>query len=154
MTTKDILQEEFDLISVDLKAQYIALGMRASGKWADALEVLASTSSATILGLDYTEQLVNGRPSGKQPPVADILNWIIEKGIKPLNDRMRYSTLAFLIARKIGREGTKYFQQGGTDLVSSVITPERIQNILDRVADFNISMFTGKISDILNNIAK
>ncbi len=129
-TAKFILNQELDQIVYDLKQKHIELGMRASGKWIESLEVQINDTSGEILGEDYTEELVNGRPPGKFPPIDAIKKWIYDKGIQseiPLN------SLAFLIARKIAEKGTNYFEQGGTDLISAVITPERTQGILDRI---------------------
>lgn len=133
-TIEDILKKEFDSIIVDLKTKHIQLGMKASGKWIEGLENVSSGTTGKVIGEDYTYQLVNGRKEGKFPPVQAIKQWIIDKGIvNKIRGEISVSSLAFLIARKIAREGTKYYQQGGTDLVDSVITPERIQSIINKV---------------------
>lgn len=133
-TIEDILKKEFDSIIVDLKAKHIQLGMKASGKWVEGLENVSSGTTGKVIGEDYTYQLVNGRKEGKFPPVEAIKQWIIDKGIvNKIKGEISVSSLAFLIARKIAREGTKYYQQGGTDLVDSVVTPERIQSIINKV---------------------
>jgi hypothetical protein len=132
MTTKDILRQEFDDIATDLAAKHIELGMKASGRWLDSLEVQVSDDNAKLLANNYTRQLVNGRAGGSFPPIESIKQWIQDKGIQ---SDIPVSSLAFLIARKIAREGTEYFKQGGTDLVESVITPQRIQRIIDLVGN-------------------
>ena len=154
MTTQEVLNNEFGKLQQDLIAKYNSLGMRSSGRWANELVYETNDHSATLWGAGYTDQLVNGRSPGRQPPIKDIEQWIISKGIQPLNAKMSISTLAFLIARKIGREGTKYFQQGGTDLISDIITPQRVQEILDRVVEYNVSQFSKRIESILKNISK
>ena len=130
MTTEEILQIEFDMIAVDLKAKHIELGMKASGKWVESIDVETTPNSATIFGEDYTEYLVEGRKPGKFPPIDAIKKWIFDKGI---TSDIPVNSLAFLIARKISQSGTKYFQQGGTDLIDAVITPKRTQAIIDRI---------------------
>ena len=149
--TEKILAEEFESIRKDLIAKHIALGMKASGKWAKSLENIieakAGDFSAQIIGEKYTEQLSFGRRPGKFPPIKAIKQWIIDKGL-PLKD-IKLSSLAFLIARKIAKSGTKYYQQGGTDLVTSVVTPERIQKIINRVATVNVStLVSGLITEL------
>lgn len=135
---EDVLREEFDLIVQELKAKHIALGMKASGQWLESLEVEAYETGAKIWGEDYTEYLVNGREPGKFPPIDAIKKWIEDKGI--VSD-IPVSSLAFLIARKIANEGTEYFKQGGTDLIDAVITPERTQEIIDRIgADMTLRL--------------
>lgn len=82
---------------------------------------------------DYYKWVDEGRKAGKQPPIADILKWIKDKRfvmnkgklqtktkgskLKNISDDLKLSNqLAFLIARKIGRRGTK-----GTNFYSSTV---------------------------------
>lgn len=146
-----ILDLELNLIKQDLIDKHIQLGMKASGDWINSLDVQTKGLSGIIYGKPYTEQLVNGRPSGKFPPISAIKQWIEDKNITPF-DKISISSLAFLIARKIAREGTNYFKQGGTDLVSSVITPERIQRIIDNVSEFHINNFFSEITGVFKEL--
>ena len=95
-----------------------------------------------LLGLDYSQQLEAGRRANNgssgtkwENSLADIEQWIQDKGIKPIEDKMKISTLAFLIARKIAREGWNRQGYGGVELISEVVTDERIQSILDKLSD-------------------
>lgn len=134
ITTKEIFDEEFNLIKQDLIKKHIQLGMKASGNWINSLTVFTDKDTGRISGEKYTEQLIFGRRPGKFPPINAIKKWIIDKGIiRRIKGKITISSLAFLIARKIARSGTRYFQQGGTDLISSVITQRRIQNIINKV---------------------
>ena len=59
---------------------------------------------------DYWKYVEYGRGPGKQPPVSSIEQWIKVKPIIPdsRNGKIPTTTqLAYLISRKIGREGTK-----------------------------------------------
>lgn len=132
MTSEQILNEELNFIVVDLKAKHIELGMKASGRWVESLSVETAPTKGTIFGEDYTEFLVDGRKPGKFPPIDMIKKWIVDKGIQ---SDISINSLAFLIARKISREGTKYHQQGGTDLIDAVITPSRIDGIINRIGN-------------------
>jgi len=147
-----ILQNEFESLKADLVAKHIELGMPASGKWERELSVEVTRLKAIIYGTPYTEQLVNGREPGKFPPVDLIRQWILDKNI-PFLGKITLSSLAFLIARKIAKEGTNYFKQGGTDLVEAVITPERVQKIIDSVSEFYINSFTTQITGFLKQLA-
>lgn len=134
MTIEQVLDQEFESLQNDLVLKYKELGMRASGKWEDSLERIVSPMNAKIIGEDYTNQLVSGRRPGSFPPVDAIKKWIVDKGIvNNIKGNISVSSLAFLIARKIAREGTKYFKQGGTDLISSVATEKRMQSVIDKV---------------------
>jgi len=132
--TTEILEQEFQRLRQELIQKHIELGMVASGNWVNSLSQEVTGRKATIWGTDYTVQLVEGREPGKFPPINAIEKWINDKGIQP-KDNIPISSLAFLIARKIAREGTEYYKQGGTDLISAVITPERVQEIINKVGD-------------------
>lgn len=151
MDASQKLQEEFDSLKADLIAKHKELGMKASGNWIDSLKVETKGLTATIYGESYTEQLVEGRAPGKFPPIEAITKWIEDKGITPF-DNISISSLAFLIARKIANEGTDYYKEGGTELVSAVITPKRIQEIVDRVSNFSINNFYSEITKVLEDI--
>lgn len=153
MTATEILDKEFNLIKDDLIKKYDELGMRASGQWAKTLNVQTSGLTTKLFGQSYTEQLVFGRKPGKFPPIALIEQWIHDKGIKPIEENMKISTLAFLIARKISEDGTQYFQQGGTELIDSVITPARIQSIINKVSVFQINEFVLRFTNELKTLA-
>lgn len=120
--------DEFLLLRQELVEKHIELGMEASGKWIRSLEVLKTDMSTKLIGEKYTEQLVYGRKPGTLPPVNAIKEWIEEKGI---TSDLSTTSLAWAIAMKIKRDGTRYYQKGGTDLVSSVITTQRIQKIIN-----------------------
>lgn len=154
MTVNEIIREEFGLLKGELITRYEEKGMRASGNWEEELEEVYSFSlenlNAKILGEDYSEQLEKGRLGGKQPPIQVIEQWILDKGIMAnIEGNITISSLAFLIARKIGREGWKREEYGGVELISEVVTPERIQRIIDRVGDSFIAEFTAELIEEL-----
>lgn len=151
MTQEQILSDEFESIRLDLIAKHDELGMRASGSFADGLENEQNGLSIALYGNHYIEQLVNGREPGKFPPIDAIKQWIDDKGIQSLD--ISVSSLAFLIARKIANEGTEYFKQGGTDLIDAVITPERIQSVIDKVSVFRVNEFVLTVTNELKALA-
>tara|TARA_S200002703_G_C3787290_1_gene242805 strand:- start:43 stop:525 length:483 start_codon:yes stop_codon:yes gene_type:complete len=132
----EVLQEELDDLVKDLQKRHQQLGMKATSNWLRQLETevyqVGTRYVGKVLGTFYTYFLVNGRKPGKRPPSKVIEKWIRVKGITPKGD-ITVKQLAFLIARKIGEFGTKYYRQGGTDLISSVVTPARIESIINKV---------------------
>jgi hypothetical protein len=130
---EEVLQAEFEKLRIELIQAYDDLGMRASGQWADSLEAFGEVNRGGIIGLKYTEQLEFGRRAGKFPPKDAIIKWINDKGIQPTD--ISISSLAFLIARKIAREGWNRERFGGVELISKVVTPQRIQQIIDVVVE-------------------
>jgi hypothetical protein len=139
MNYKDIILSEFELIKQDLIKRYNEKGMRASGNFESSLEIKEKENGVELWGANYTEQLESGRSSGKFPPIDVIKQWILDKGINFEN--ITLSSLAFLIARKISREGWNRQGYGGIELISEVITPNRIQSIIDKVGALEVSKF-------------
>lgn len=153
-TVEQILSEEFEALKTELIAKYDEIGMRASGRWADSLETEVSENTAKITGLNYSQQLESGRAPGKQPPSEAIEKWLVDKGIAArLEGEIKLSSLAYLIARKIAREGWKRQEHGGVELITKVVTPERIQKILDRISDIYIIDFSNDIINYLKEAA-
>jgi acetylglutamate kinase len=92
----------------------------------------------------YGQQLETGRRAGGFPPIDAIVQWIEDKGIQAID--ISVSSLAFLIARKIAREGWNRDRFGGVELISTVITDKRIQNIIDKYGE---AKTTEAVSDII-----
>lgn len=141
---KDIIQSWLDETQKDMVVKYDQLGFRASGDWEKALEnlVIESTTGyhATIKGANYTYWMENGRKAGKFPPRNAILDWINQKGI--VAEGISNNSLAFLIARKIAREGTKV----RPGLISDVLTQDRINKLIQDIGVF----YTAQIkSDVI-----
>lgn len=117
---------------------------------------------------DYYYWVDKGRGPGKAPPLQPsvIANWITARGIKfqPKNlkavvhrknynaaaaDARQQKSLAFLIGRKIARQGTK-----GTGFFSSVVTPELIDKLK---ADLQPAFQTDiqiKVTELVNEFNK
>ena len=87
-----------------IRATLASENRNASGKTSDSLSYVVEGNEIQIWGLEtffYTE---NGRPKGEPPPVGDILQWTIDKGIRA--DDGNQLGLAFAIRFKIGDEGS------------------------------------------------
>ncbi len=156
MTNEQILFNEFDLIRMEIIELYDQRNRRASGRFAKELEVESVGSGLTVrlYGTSYTEYVVEGRGPGKAPPVDAMLEYVENKRpTSVVQGLITASSLAYLIGQKIAREGTEIFKQGGSDLISSIITPERIQSIIDKVSALNVSEFTSRFVELFQEIA-
>lgn len=154
MSSADILKAEFELLRQELIAKHDQLGMRGTGKWAASLSFTLSETGAELLQESHGEQLEHGRKPGKQPPSEAIEEWLVAKGIAArVEGDISVSSLAYLIARKIGREGWDRKERGGTALISSVVTPERIQQIIDKVGEGQLESFATNISSYLQTLS-
>jgi hypothetical protein len=141
-----ILIEEMEAIKADILAVYNASGKRTSGEFEQGLELKYEPNKARRLGYEY----LAGRRAGKMPPIEAIEKWLVQKGIKPIESAMKISTLAYLIARKISREGTK--KESQLQIYKQVITPERIQNIMTKISQINIQLFVWELNEMLSSL--
>ena len=92
-----------------------------------------------------------GREAGSYPNIEAIKKWIIDKGVfAEALQKMKISSLAFLIARKIALFGWKRERYGGVDLISEVITPERINDIINKIGVSETVKLTSEIYDYYN----
>ena len=148
-----ILKEEFDKLRQDLIIAYDAKGMRASGNFADSLDVIIGDTYAELWGDEYAEQLEYGRNAGGFPPLKDIEDWITAKGV--FNDvlqEIKLSSLAYIIARKIAEQAWNRANYGGVGLISEVITEERLQMIINLFGENELITFTSDLIDIFNEL--
>lgn len=97
---------------------------------------------------NYIMTLENGRRPGKMPPVQPILSWIQSRGITP--DDISQESLAFLIARKIGREGSLLFRQGGNSGIISEVQSEEwiLENFIKPIERFFTEEFEEMVRDL------
>lgn len=155
-----VLSKEFELLKDDLIKAYDAKGMRASGKFADSLEVKVNGLNAQLWGESYAQQLETGRRkdgggTGPEWTTAkeDIIQWIKDKGIaNRIEGQISISSLAFLIARKIAQRGWKREKHGGVELISEVVTDARIQKIIDEVGVAQAMIYSTEIINLTKQL--
>lgn len=103
---KSELQTFGNDINNDLIANYIRMGLKAFGTFERGL-LAESTNSKLLITAPYHAKIMqDGREPGKAPPPDVILKWvrlgkIVKKG------KISDESLAYLIGRKIAREGIK-----------------------------------------------
>lgn len=142
-----ILKEWLEQLRQDLIKEYDKLGLRASGNYEQSLTAFNTDKRAIIYGARYSYQMQNGRLAGTYPPRKAIEDWIDAKNLKY---DIPKSSLAFLIQRKIYREGIKVpnkYNKGG--VISNVITEERINQLIDKLKFVNLEQVSSQIIEIL-----
>lgn len=106
---RSILDSNGQMLIRNLQKDLEVKKTNASSTLSKSLKFVTEVNQTSVIGTLYAEDywvFVNeGRKAGKRPPISAIEKWIKEKPIQ-LND-ISETSLAFLIARKIGKEGTK-----------------------------------------------
>lgn len=127
-----MLTEVFEQAKRDIIANHERAGQVASGKTRDSLsvEVTSDTTSATatMYGRKYFAALETGsapwKKQYKHPPrpfVDTIQRWMDDKGIDGVS--------AYLVARKIMREGSRLYRDGGRQDIFTPVMEDIEQRI-------------------------
>ncbi len=130
-----------DVIDWFLIPRFQGLGMRATGDWEKGLEAVAEPNRGIIKGLDYTEQLVHGQ-GPTTVPISDLKRWA--KAKFRLSDNAALA-VAHRVQNKIKREGTSWYEKGGSNLIEVFEEPVVINFINTRLRE----IVTPRITDIL-----
>ena len=149
MTEDDkIIKEEIDTILDDIRKLYRSSGKKASGEFEKGLEAIYEPNKGTIRGFVY----LAGRKAGKMPPIGAIMDWLKIRGIRPIRKNQSVRSIAFAIAKKIAKEGTR--KESVLKIYEQIITPQRINKIIDRVARLNVNRLITEITAELEVLAK
>jgi len=124
----------------------------ASGKLADSIRYEVDESGLRIYGASYIYYLEYGRgPTKNDGPGTlrqRIRGWIDDKGINP--DGISKDSLAFVITRKIHREGTEIYKQGGSTLLRDIFNEQMITDLKSEIAlSFQDAIVTQIRSELL-----
>ena len=105
-TVNEILTKAGDKFVAGLRGQFETLGLNDTHAAERALSSKVVGNKLEIQGLLRTVVLASGRKPGKFPPMQPIRDWVRRK----LNvEESEVDGVAFVIARKIAREGTDIF---------------------------------------------
>lgn len=152
-----IVQREIEAIRRDIIMDYERKGMRASGNLPTTLEIETESTRnrtvSTLYGAAYIEYLERGvepfdlvEGSAKE---RGVIAFLARGPIAEWKRQKRVSIPAFAIATKIVRQGWKRENFGGVNLISDVITPQRVQEILDRIGQQHAQDFIQGVLKIL-----
>lgn len=143
-----ILQDELEILKKEIIDRYNASNKLTSGEFAEGLEITSNDTAGSLFGYVY----LAGRKAGKQPPIDAIKDWLEQKGIKPIENKMKISSLAFLIARKIAREGTA--PENHLFIYDEIITPERIDKIFQKISQLNVNEFVKETQIMIQKLVQ
>lgn len=127
---KGILDEELESLRQRIIENHIRAGQKASGKTISSLRVYVNDNQGTLFGRQAFGVLETGRKPGKVPKgfYQTIQQWVKDNGIQVENPK----SFAYLVARKIAREGTELHRQGGRADIYSPEIEKTTQEIMNR----------------------
>lgn len=128
---KKVVQEELESLKKRIIDNHLRAGQKASGKTIASMHVEASDDGGVLFGRKAFGTLETGRRGGRVPKgfYHIILQWVKDKGINVEKPK----TFAYFVARKIAREGTSLYRQGGRADIYSNEIPRTEESILNRI---------------------
>ena len=155
LSAKDILSQQVQTLEKHLKdwndqikENIKSSGQQATGKTASSFMVVMNDSGGKIEANRFYKVLETGRKPGKMPPPSALYDWLQVRfpSVFMTSKGNEVQSLAYIIARKIGKEGSALFRAGGRkDIYSNVLTDSEIEKLTVEIGD---NVFT----DVYNNI--
>ena len=147
----DLTKIALEPLKEQIIQEYDRKGMRASGDFAESLEIEGTFNGAVIKGNAYGEQLEDGRKptekghSGGDYLIDRIREWIKVKNVVPKDGNEE--SLAWAITKKIHKEGWDRKDHGGVNLLSDAISDLEWDAAISMVADEYTSVL---VSGVIN----
>jgi len=148
----DLTKIALEPLKEQIIQEYDRKGMRASGDFAESLEIEGTFNGAVIKGNAYGEQLEDGRKptekghSGGDYLIDRIREWIKVKNVVP-KDGISEESLAWAITKKIHKEGWDRKDHGGVNLLSDAISDLEWDAAIAIIADEYTSVL---VSGVIN----
>ena len=121
MDSLEAIEGYLNLVADGLKEDAESKGQKFP---VSSIRVEVTPDSGELYAADYAKYLIYGRPPGKQPPVEAMLKFVeanpqILQEAKLTFPYLTEGGLAFMIGRKIGRDGSDIWQgkKEGIDLL-------------------------------------
>ena len=153
---KDIIQTWLNGRRDAMRQEYNSSGRKASGYFGEHIDVEMYDEGGRIKTPLYVGALVFGRKptsggggSGGKSLYSMILDWVKVKGITPDNPKMTDNTLAYLISRKIHKQGIKVpnkFNDG--KLIDNTFTAESVQDLKSELIKIGQKVVTNDLKSI------
>ena len=151
---KDIIQTWLNGRRDAMRQEYNSSGRKASGYFGEHIDVEMYDEGGRINTPLYVGSLVFGRKptsggGGGRSLYSMILDWIKVKGITPDNPKMTDNTLAYLISRKIHKQGIKVPNQfNDGKLIDNTFTAESVQDLKNELIKIGQKVVTNDLKSI------
>lgn len=131
---QNIIFEELEDLRKRIISNIDSTGRKASGRTSGSMHTDISENRGILFGRMAFGTLETGRKPGKVPAgfYRIIKQWVIDKGIS-FDSQSERNSFAYLVSRKIVREGTQLYRRGADTDVYTAEIPETIERIKDRV---------------------
>ena len=153
---KDIIQTWLNGRRDAMRQEYNSSGRKASGYFGEHIDVEMYDEGGRINTPLYVGSLVFGRKptsggggGGGKSLYSMILDWVKVKGITPDNPKMTDNTLAYLISRKIHKQGIKVPNQfNDGKLIDNTFTAESVQDLKNELIKIGQKVVTNDLKSI------
>ena len=138
----ELVASELEALKQRIIENHRSAGQVASGRTIASLKVEITEDGGVLWGRSAFGTLETGRKPGKVPAGfwKIIRQWMDDKGIQV----EKPDSFAYLVARKIAKEGTQLFRNGGR---SDIYSPE-VKDTVDRVSDGIGILFGSEVEHI------
>lgn len=138
----ELVTSELEALKQRIIENHRSAGQVASGRTIASLKVEITEDGGVLWGRSPFGTLETGRKGGKVPAGfwKIIRQWMDDKGIQV----EKPDSFAYLVARKIAREGTQLFRNGGR---SDIYSPE-VKDTVERVSDGIGILFGSEVEHI------
>lgn len=138
----ELVASELEALKQRIIENHRSAGQVASGRTIASLKVEITEDGGVLWGRSPFGTLETGRKGGKVPAGfwKIIRQWMDDKGIQV----EKPDSFAYLVARKIAREGTQLFRNGGR---SDIYSPE-VKDTVERVSDGIGILFGSEVEHI------
>lgn len=138
----ELVSSELEALKQRIIENHRSAGQVASGRTIASLKVEITEDGGVLWGRSAFGTLETGRKGGKVPAGfwKIIRQWMDDKGIQV----EKPDSFAYLVARKIAKEGTQLFRNGGR---SDIYSPE-VKDTVERVSDGIGILFGSEVEHI------
>ena len=154
MTDQELAEQFLNNIRADIITRHISLGQKASGETISKLRVTSTVLGGILFGPGHITALDRGRGptragaggGGGQTLQQRIFIWLGfgKYGLTFADDKKRTS-LSWAISTKIHKEGNEIFKQGGSGLLTNIVTSQRLDAFTGAFADNKVIQFKTEI---------
>lgn len=153
MNNRELYSKYLERLRIKLIQKYDELGLRASGKYEEALETEITGNGNTLImwGANHAYYMEHGRGTGKFPPRKAIEDWIERKQGIPQEWKDKKKQWAYVIARKIATEGiTVPNEHNKGEVIQSVVDDFLANDLYEMLDELGIVWGKQIESDVIN----